>query len=113
MKLTCPHCGGRALSVWAKLTLGPIAQRSCMRCGLAVGAAVLPALAALQPCALVVLLMLTRVMRDPVTMTASSLAAFALTCVLYLWYVPLVPRELTRRDAVEAARRSSPTLPRD
>lgn len=112
MRLTCPHCGGRALSAGAKLTLGPVAQRRCRCCGLAIGTAVLPALAALLPCALVVVAMATRVMRDPPLMIGACIAAFALTCALHLWGVPLVPRELTRRDAVDAARKSSPTLPR-
>lgn len=105
MRLSCPHCGAQALSVWGKLTLGPAAQRPCSRCGLAVGTAVVPALIALAPCAIEVALLAGRVLRDPPTMIASAAFAFALTCALYLWWVPLAPRELTRRDAVEASRR--------
>jgi hypothetical protein len=105
MRLNCPHCGAQALSVWGKLSLGPIAQRRCRRCGLAIGTAVVPALIALTPCAIDVALMAGHVLRHPPSMIASAALAFAMTCALYLWWVPLAPRELTRREAVEASRR--------
>jgi hypothetical protein len=105
VQLACPHCGLPAFSPLRKLALGPAAKLACRRCGLAVGVAVGPALLSFVPSAAIVVAVLAHWLRDPATMIVLAVAAIAATSALYLWWVPLAPRELTRRDAVEAARR--------
>jgi hypothetical protein len=104
VQTTCPHCGLQAMSALRKLALGPVAQIACRRCGLAVGVSVGPALLSFVPCAAIVVLVLLGRMHDPPPLIAGAAAAIALTCALYLWWVPLVRRELTRPEAVATAR---------
>lgn len=91
------------MSPWAKLVLGPARSVPCRACGLAVGVAVGPALAAFIPCAAVVVAVPLHWLRGTETMIASGIAAIAATCVLYWRWVPLVRRELTSAAAVKAA----------
>lgn len=104
MKTTCPHCGLDALPAWRKLALGPVAAVACRRCGLKVSTAVPQSLLAFVPCAGVVVVALGRLVRDPPALVALGAGAWALTAALYLLWVPLVPRQVTRQDAVQAAR---------
>lgn len=102
--LACPHCGLWAMPAWRKLALGPSAKVACRSCGLAVGVAPLPALAAFTPCMLVVLAVTLRWMTRPLPMILAGVAAIAVTCYAYLLAVPLVPRGFTDARAVRAAR---------
>ena len=36
--LTCPHCGGKALGWWGRLSVAPLRSRTCMACGSAIRA---------------------------------------------------------------------------
>jgi hypothetical protein len=102
--LTCPHCGLDALPAWRKLALGPIATVSCRRCGLKVSAAVPQALVAFVPSLVAVVLVLSGLWHRPATLVTVGAVGWLLTCVLYLLWVPLVPRQVTRQEAVVAAR---------
>jgi len=95
------------MSALRKLILGPTAQTPCRHCGLAVGVAVGPALIALAPCMALVVFVLMEWMRDPALMVASAVASIAVACALYLFWVPLVRRQVTHRAAVEAALRAA------
>lgn len=103
MPLTCPHCGLRAFGAWRKLALGAAARARCGHCGLAVGVAPLPALAALLPCLAVVAAALLRWVTSPVALATLGVAAIAITSAIHL-ALPLVPRGLTDARAVRAAR---------
>lgn len=102
--LTCPHCGLPAISALAKLALGWARQVPCRACGLRVTVAPLPAVASMLPCALVVLAVSLRWLRDPTTMVLAGVVSFAAMCVLYLWAVPLVRAQVTDASAVARAR---------
>jgi hypothetical protein len=104
VELSCPHCGLQAFGVWRKLALGPAVCARCGHCGLAVGAAPLPALAAFIPCLAAVAVVLLRWVTDPVALAAIGAAAIGVTSAIYLSGVPLVPRQLTDARAVRAAR---------
>ena len=107
MTLTCPHCGLQAFGAWRKLALGAAARARCGRCGLAVGVAPLPALAALIPCLAVVAAALLRWITSPVSLAALGAAAIGITSAIHL-ALPLVPRGLTDARAVRAARGQAP-----
>jgi hypothetical protein len=92
------------MSALRKLALGPAAQLACRRCGLAIGVSVGLALLSFVPCAAIVVVVLVGRLHDPPPLIAGAAATIALTCALYLWWVPLVRRELTRPEAVAAAR---------
>jgi len=100
METTCPHCGLDALSAWRKLALGPAATANCRRCGLKVSAAVPQALLSFVPCVVV----LSGIVRGTGPLIAIGAGGWAFTSVLYLVWVPLVARQVTRQDAVAAAR---------
>lgn len=100
-RLQCPHCGHRALPAWRKLCLGPAGRARCRHCGLWVGVAPLPALLAMLPCALVVLVALTGTVRRPLPLVLAAVLAIATTAVLHQLTVPLVRRQLSHRKAVE------------
>jgi len=94
------------MSALRKLALGPAVEIKCRHCTLAVGVAVGPALLAFVPCTLLVVVVLVGWLDDTRMMVAGGVAAIVLTSVVYLWHVPLVRRELTRPERVEAAQRA-------
>ncbi|RRD59005.1 hypothetical protein EII20_00665 [Comamonadaceae bacterium OH2545_COT-014] len=104
MRLTCPHCSLPAIGTLAKLGLGWARQVPCRACGLRITVAPLPAVATMLPCALVVLAVSLRWLRDPATMVLAGVLSFVCMCVLYLWAVPLVKAQLTDASAVARAR---------
>lgn len=103
-RLACPHCGLPAIGALAKLGLGWARQVPCRACGLRITVAPLPAVATMLPCALVVLAVSLRWLRDPATMVLAGVLSFVCMCVLYLWAVPLVKAQLTDASAVARAR---------
>ena len=103
MQLTCPHCGLQAFGAWRKLSLGPAGRARCACCGLAVGVATLPALAALAPCLAVVPIVLLRWVTAPLALVGLGATAIGITSAIHL-LIPLVPRQLTDARAVRAAR---------
>jgi hypothetical protein len=109
MPLTCPHCGLQAFGAWRKLALGPAGRARCARCGLAVGVAPLPALAALTPCLAVVAIVLLRWVTEPLPLIGLGAAAVGITGAIHLRALPLVPRQLTDARAVRAARERAAT----
>lgn len=104
MKLTCPHCGLDAMAAWRKLALGPVATSNCRRCGLKVSTAVPQALVAFAPALAAIAIVLSGLVRGPSLLIAIGAIGWLVTCWLYLVWVPLVPRQVTRREAVLAAR---------
>jgi hypothetical protein len=106
MLIACPHCALPAMPAWRKLAVGPASQVPCRQCGLAIGLAVVPALVSFVPCAVLVVAVLAGWLREPTSMIVCALAALTMTSVLYLWWVPLVRRQLTQPAAVAAARRA-------
>jgi len=104
METTCPHCGLDALSAWRKLALGPAATANCRRCGLKVSAAVPQALLSFVPCVVAIAVVLSGIVRSTGPLIAIGAGGWAFTSVLYLVWVPLVARQVTRQDAVAAAR---------
>ena len=103
MQTTCPHCGLDAMAAWRKLALGPVATASCRRCGLKVSTAVPRALIAFVPTLVAVALVLSGLVRAPSVLITIGAVGWLATCWLYLVWVPLVPRQVTRRAAVLAA----------
>ncbi|CAN7294146.1 hypothetical protein [Rhizobacter sp. LjRoot28] len=103
MKLTCPHCGLDAMAAWRKLALGPVATSNCRRCGLKVSTAVPQAIAAFTPTLVAVAIVLSGLVRGASLLIAIGAIGWLVTCWLYLVWVPLVPRQVTRREAVLAA----------
>ena len=103
MQLTCPHCGLQAFGAWRKLSLGPAGRARCACCGLAVGVATLPALAALAPCLALVAIVLLRWVTAPLALVGLGGAGIGITSAIHL-LIPLVPRHLTDARAVRAAR---------
>jgi hypothetical protein len=104
MQLTCPHCGLQAFGAWRKLSLGPAGRARCACCGLAVGVATLPSLAALAPCLALVAIVLLRWVTEPLALAGLGAAAIGITGAIHLMALPLVPRQLTDARAVRAAR---------
>lgn len=104
METTCPHCGLDAVSAWRKLALGPASTAKCRRCGLKVSAAVPQALLSFVPSVVAVAVVLSGAVRGPGALIALGAVGWTITSVLYLVWVPLVARQVTRQDAVAAAR---------
>ena len=101
MKLSCPHCGLRALSPARKMLLGPAASLDCRACGLRLGVEPVRAYVSFIPCLAVVLGV--QALHDVRSMIAAGVAALVLTFGLYLQWVPLVKRQITDPDAVRRA----------
>src|SRR6218665_2660831 len=100
METTCPHCGLDALSFWRKLALGPVATATCRRCGLKVSAAVPQGLLSFLPSGVAIAVVLSGAVRGTGALVAIGAVGWAFTSLLYLVWVPLVPRQVTRQDAV-------------
>lgn len=105
MDNTCPHChGSPCLPGWRKLSLGPVAHTRCRICGYKVGVEPLRALLVMLPLFLLTLSITAGALRDPVA-AVMLLVILLLVCgALYLWWVPLSPREITDKRLVQAAK---------
>lgn len=86
-----------------KLALGPARQTRCRACGQAIGVDVMRALISFIPCSLVIILVITRQLRGTSVLIVAGLLSLAFTCLLYIWWVPLVKRGLTNRELIESA----------
>jgi hypothetical protein len=93
-----------AMGPMRKLALGPVRQISCRACGQAVGVGVVHALISFIPCATVIILVITKQLRGVDALIGAGLISLIFTCLLYVWWVPLVKRGLTNCQLVEAAR---------
>jgi len=92
------------VSPWRKLALGPASTAPCRRCGLKVSAAVPQALLSFVPSVVAIAVVLSGAVRGTGALIAIGAGGWAFTSVLYLVWVPLVARQVTRQDAVAAAR---------
>jgi hypothetical protein len=102
---TCPHCGAAAcLPLWRKLLLGPAASAPCRICGFRVAVEVVRAWLAMSPTLLLVLLAVLHLVTGPVALVLLLVLCLGATGGGYLFWVPLVPDELTSARMVEAAR---------
>lgn len=105
MDNTCPHChGSPCMPGWRKLMLGPVAHTRCRICGYKVGVEPLRAMLVMLPLFLLTLSITAGILRDAVGAVALLLVLLAVCGALYLWWVPLSPREITDKRLVQQAR---------
>lgn len=87
----CPHCGKPGISVWRKLWLGPAIPATCKQCGNKVGVPYSSAMFVMIP--FIIATALTVIYIDSITLKIAICVVLTLIlCVIYLKYVPLVPR---------------------
>lgn len=111
MLIHCPHCGLPALSPLRKLALGPSVSIACRHCGLRVGTQPMRALVSFIPSGLLVGWVLAAAPRDPALTIALGVLAFTVTCLLYLYWVPLIRRQFTVPEAVREAQERAGVAP--
>jgi hypothetical protein len=101
----CPHCDADpCLPLWRKLALGPTSHARCQVCGFRVGVDVDKALLAMAPSFLLIILVVLRVVTDPVFLVVAGMTCLCVSGVLYAEWVPLMPDELSNARMVEAGR---------
>ena len=86
----CPHCGKPGISVWRKLFLGPIFPTTCKQCGNKVG---VPYSAWFIIALFTITIGLVEFFVDSIMFKIVIwVVVFLIMSVIYLKYVPLVPK---------------------
>ena len=104
----CPFCGASpCLPLWRKLTLGPSASARCRTCTLKVTAEAGRAWLAMSPTIALVVLVTLRAITSPATLLSLLAACLIVTFALYLFWVRLVPNQITSAAMLETARQAA------
>jgi len=87
----CPHCGKPGISVWRKLCLGPLIPAICKQCGNEVWVPYSSAMFVMIP--VIIATVLTVIYIDSIMLKIAICVVVAIIgSVIYLKYVPLVPK---------------------
>jgi hypothetical protein len=93
---TCPRCHGEpCLSAWRKLTLGPNGSARCSICGCKVGLDYKRATLVLLPIVLLTLSVAAHWFKNAIAAAMLLLVLLPMCAMLYVYWVPLTPREAT------------------